>query len=54
MKFHILYKSTGYEVFTFQVRSDNFIDLHRSVEQSVDLNGTGARFRGAQTERYPG
>ncbi len=49
MKFHNLYKSMSYNVFSFRVRSDNFIDLHRSVEQSVDLNGTGARFRGAQT-----
>lgn len=50
MKFHILYKSITYGDFAFRERSDNFIDLHRSVEQSVDLNGTGARFRGAQTE----
>lgn len=51
MKFQSLYKSITYDAFAFRGRSDNFIDLHRSVEQSVDLNEMGERFRGAQTER---
>jgi|JTFP01.1.fsa_nt_gb hypothetical protein len=41
MIFHKLYKSIAYEVSVVQMRSDNFIDFHGSVEQSVERNGMG-------------
>lgn len=41
MKFHNLYKSISYGIYVVQMRSDNFIDFHGSVEQSVERNGMG-------------
>ena len=41
MIFHNLYKSRTYEIYVVQMRSDNFIDFHGSVEQSVERNGMG-------------